>query len=337
MPSVALLVIGMLGVAALALLLATRAPLATTVLGLIAFGVLHNVLEIRYVAGRFAPVLSGRFLALLIIVISGIVVCRLATGFWPGPGRFAEIVLGFTVLAVGAVFGIRTLPAARSPRGVLIIAGILVLLAMGALASLAFPAYYFVVLTHLHNLVPLVFLWEWARRIPHRGARAAFRLTQVLWIVVLPLVILAGGFDRIVADGPGIVQRFVGAGSAVVSAATPPALLQTMGIRFLVVFAFMQTMHYVVWVGFLPRFAPDATASFESRVPWLRGRRAWALGLGGGAVLAAVFLTDYFQGKAIYGAIASYHAYLEFPVLLALLMAPALVVGAGGGGTRTSA
>ena len=149
------------------------------------------------------------------------------------------------------------------------------------------------VLTHLHNLVPLVFLWEWTRRIPHRGARAAFRLTQVLWIVVLPLVILAGGFDRIVADGPGIVQRFVGAGSAVVSAATPPALLQTMGIRFLVVFAFMQTMHYVVWVGFLPRFAPDATAS--------------------------------------------YHAYLEFPVLLALLMAPALVMGAGGGGTRTSA
>ena len=42
-----------------ALALALRAPLATTVLGLIFFGVLHNVLEIRYVAGRFASVLRA--------------------------------------------------------------------------------------------------------------------------------------------------------------------------------------------------------------------------------------------------------------------------------------
>ncbi len=317
----------MLAVAALALVLATRAPLATTVLGLILFGVLHNVLEIRYVAGRFAPVLSGRFLGLLLALITGIVICRLLTAYWPGGARQAEIVLGFVVLAVGGVFGLRTLPGTRSLRGGLIVAGILALLAAGAIASLAFPAYYFVVLTHLHNLVPLVFLWEWARRIPHRGARTAFRLTQVLWIVLLPLVILAGALDRYVADGPGVVQRFVGSGSAVISSATPPALLDQLGLRFLVVFAFMQTMHYVVWVGFLPRFGADATASFEARVPWLRGRRAWALGLGGGAVLAAVFVSDYVQGKAIYAALASYHAYLEFPVLLALLMAPALVRG----------
>ena len=46
--------------AGLSLALALRAPLATTVLGLIAFGVLHNVLEIRYVAGRFAGLLTGR-------------------------------------------------------------------------------------------------------------------------------------------------------------------------------------------------------------------------------------------------------------------------------------
>ncbi len=50
------------GAAAVALAVAVRAPLATTVLGLMAFGVLHNVLELRYVSGRFAPVLSGRLL-----------------------------------------------------------------------------------------------------------------------------------------------------------------------------------------------------------------------------------------------------------------------------------
>jgi hypothetical protein len=88
------------------------------------------------------------------------------------------------------------------------------------------------------------------------------------------------------------------------------------------VFAFLQTMHYVVWVAFLPRFAPEAVAAFDARVPWLRGRRAWLFGLAGGALVAVLFLSDFFQGRALYAALASYHAYLEFPVLLALLVAP---------------
>jgi hypothetical protein len=321
---VALLVAGILGVAMLALVLATRAPLATTVLGLIGFGVLHNVLEIRYVAGRFAPVLSGPFLYLLLALITGIVLCRLLTTFSPALGRPSEIMLGFLVLAAGALLGLRSPGGARPRSRVMLVGGVALLLGTGAAVSLVFPAYYFVVLTHLHNLVPLAFLWEWARRIPGGAARTAFRLTQVHWIVVLPVVILAGGADRFIAGGPGVVQRFVGTGATVVSAATPPAL-EHWGLRFLVVFAFMQTMHYVVWVGFLPRFAPDATAAFEARVPWLRGRRAWLLGIGAGLVLAAVFVTDYVQGRAVYAALASYHAYLEFPVLLAMLMAPALL------------
>ena len=64
------------------------------------------------------------------------------------------------------------------------------------------------------------------------------------------------------------------------------------------------------------------TAAFDARVPWLAGRRAWLVGLGAGGFLAVLFLSDYFQGRALYGALATYHAYLEFPVLLALLMAP---------------
>src|SRR6266511_531663 len=60
------------GCAAVALVVALRAPLATTPLGLIGFGVLHNVLELRYVAGRFAGVLSGRLLWLLAVLVTGI-------------------------------------------------------------------------------------------------------------------------------------------------------------------------------------------------------------------------------------------------------------------------
>ena len=79
------------------------------------------------------------------------------------------------------------------------------------------------------------------------------------------------------------MARFVGDGSRVIAGAAPPEAAAQIGLRFLVMFAFMQTMHYVVWVGFLPRFAPEAAAAFDARVPWLRGRRAWLVGWARGA------------------------------------------------------
>ena len=81
-------------------------------------------------------------------------------------------------------------------------------------------------------------------------------------------------------------------------------------------------MHYVVWVAFLPRYAPDASRAFEARLPWLRGRRLWLIAIGVGALLAILFVVDYAQGRLMYSSFASYHAYLEFPVVLALLLGP---------------
>ncbi len=310
------LIAGMLAAAGVSLVLATRAPLTVTVLGLILFGVLHNILEIRYVAGRFAALLTGRFLILLLALTSGIALCRLFGQLSPDGARFGEIGIGYLILLVGCRIGL---------RGWWLMIAVAVL-AVAAIGSFSFPAYHFVVLTHLHNLVPLIFLWDWARRIHRSRARAAFRVTQVLWIVILPIAILLGLLDRWVSAGPGVVARFVGDGSRVIAGAAPPDVAASMGLRFLVMFAFMQTMHYAVWVGFLPRFAPDAAAAFDARVPWLRGRRAWLVGLVAGGFLAVLFLSDYFQGRALYGALATYHAYLEFPVLLALLMSPRRVV-----------
>ncbi len=113
---------------------------------------------------------------------------------------------------------------------------------------------------------------------------------------------------------------FAGNPRPIVAASAPPSTVITeVGLRLLVVFAFLQTMHYFVWVAFLPRYAPEAARAFEARAPWLTGRRVWALGAGLGGVLAFLFAIDYASGKALYAAFASYHAYLEFPVLLAVL------------------
>jgi hypothetical protein len=283
-----------------ALGLALRAPLATTVLGLIGFGVLHNVLELRYVAGRFAGILRGRLLLALAALITGIVLCRLAAA------RTPEILLGYAVLATGVLAGLR--------RWWLRLVG-LGILAGSLTASLAFPAYHFVLLAHLHNVVPLLFLWEWSRGLP--AGRGAFRAAQLVWVLLVPALILAGVFDPWLAGGASDVVSFAGTPTALAAPLTPPAL--AVGLRFLVVFAYLQTMHYVVWVGFLPRFAPDAARSFDQRVPWLRGWRPWALGLGCAAALALIFVADYARGRLLYSSFASYHAYLEFPVLLAVI------------------
>ena len=116
--------------AAAALAIAMRAPLATTVLGLMAFGVLHNVLELRYVAGRFAPVLSGRLLLVLLGLITAIVLCRLAAIVVGQPARIAEILVGYAVLGAACV------TALRGP--LLIPAG--ATLALAATASVTWPA-----------------------------------------------------------------------------------------------------------------------------------------------------------------------------------------------------
>ncbi|NUO91764.1 MAG: hypothetical protein HOQ18_13230, partial [Dermatophilaceae bacterium] len=283
----------------------------TAVIGLILFGILHNLLELRYVAGRFSGVLGRPFLDLLVALITAIVVCRLLAGVVGRPARLAEILLGYAVIALAARYGLD----GRRRRVAWAVVG------AAAVVSSAFPAYHFVVLTHLHNVVPLFFLWEWSRRITSPRGRRAFRAVQLLWVVAIPAVVLLGLVDGSLSTDPGIVRSVVGDGQTVLATSAPPGAAATLlGTRFLTVFAFMQTMHYVVWVALLPRVAPDASASFEARVPWVTGPRLWAVGFLAAAVFAVLFGIDFAQGKALYAALASYHAYLELPVLLAMLV-----------------
>jgi hypothetical protein len=305
-----------LGLAAVAALgLALRLPVATTVLGLAAFGVLHNVLELRYVVGRFDTVLAGPFLAILAALITGVLVCRLLPS--TPATRAAEIGLSYVLLAAACLRALR-----RRPWW---LGGSLGVVVAAALVSLTYPGYHFVVLTHLHNVVPLFFLWEWSRGLT-AAARWPFRVVNLGWVVAVPALILAGAFDPFLRAVPAALGGFGGVAAfepaRMVATYAPPALVPSeMGLRFLAVFAFMQTMHYVVWVGVLPRYAPDAAERFDARVPALRGGRAWVLGAALAVVLGVLFAVDYAQGRTLYAAVASYHAYLEFPVLLALIFA----------------
>jgi hypothetical protein len=285
--------LGMSVAAVACMALALRAPIVLTLVGFVLFGALHNLLELRYVLGRFADLLTGRFLSVLVGLITGIAVCRLVAG---PTGRLAEIGLGYLVLGVAAFWSLK-----RNRMG---LAGVLAVLAGAAALSFTHPAHHFVVLTHLHNLVPLAFIWEWARHSP------LLRAVSVGWVLVIPAGLLLGLADGLMRlDAPA---RFSPADSPLFDGAT--------AARLLAVFAFLQSMHYVVWVWLLPRYAPAATARFEMRVPGVRGWRIWVLGAIAALALGVVLWADYRTGRGVYAALAGYHAYLEFPVLLVMLM-----------------
>ncbi|MTD14292.1 hypothetical protein GIS00_10065 [Nakamurella sp. YIM 132087] len=303
----------MLLAAALSLGLALRAPLATTAIALMVFGVLHNVLELRYIGGRFSSLLAGPLLRLLLTLVTGIVLVRLVGALISTAWTMRlEILLTYGVLFAAVWTGLR--------HHRLALAAMSALLALGTITSLLWPVYHVVVITHLHNLVPLVFLWDFAQRFAPR-VRITFLAVQLTWVLVVPAVILSGLLDRWITGADAAAGLFTGQAGAVIAGTTPPGLWgTTAGGRFLAVFAFLQLMHFVVWVFFLPRYAPATTAAFEAKVPWLRGWRTWALGLGVGALLLVLFVVDYGQGRTVYSALASYHAFLELPVLLAIVL-----------------
>jgi hypothetical protein len=282
--------LGMSVAAIAALALALRAPIGLTLVGFVLFGALHNLLELRYVLGRFAGLLSGRFLAVLLGLITAIALARLVSG------RYAEIVLGYAVLIVAGVWALRGRRFAM--------AALVAVLAGAAALSLTHPA-------------PSL-----------RGADAPAQpgAARVHLGVGAQQPNDPRGIRGLGADHPGRAPARAGRWSdaarrphAVVARGLA-AVRRNDGRTVLAVFAFLQSMHYVVWVWLLPRYAPAATARFEQRLPGLKGWRIWALGAFAAAILAIVLWADYGTGRGIYASLAGYHAYLEFPVLLVMLM-----------------
>ena len=300
-------------VSAVALALALTLPLATAVFALLLFGVLHNYFELRYVVGRFGGLFAGRLGEAVLLGLTAIVLLRLAP---LGPlGRTAEIAATYGLLA--AVLALRL---ADRPR--LLAASLAVLLAASA-ASLAYAEYHFVVIAHLHNVLPLVFLWEWTAGAARDAAGRTFRLLNLTWAVLLPALIVSGALGQPASSDPTPAASIVGDVEGFVRTLLPPGADADLGGRLLAAFALLQLMHYYVWCRFFPSVGVVEAARFDDTMRGLglpSGRRLTGLVLLLAAVTLLLLWADFWRGRSLYGALAGYHAYLEYALLLLFVL-----------------
>jgi hypothetical protein len=267
------------------------APLWSLALGPLLLGVPHLVSDARYLVVR--PGLHRRT---ALAILGGLPLLALSLGAGP--------VIGLLAMVPAVLFAQG--PGAR--KGLL--------LAVWAILSglaLAFEEGFLLVLAHAHNVIAVA-LWWWAWRARHSRAwgvpvLSALGVGALLLGVAEPVLTVLGGWSA-----PATASSF----SEHIEVMAPighPVL----GLRLVLVFAFLQAVHYGVWL----RLVPEDDRPRVAPRPW---RASWrALVADFGPVPLAIFVllalgiavwgvVDLAQAKLGYFRLAVSHGYLELAV-----------------------
>ena len=304
--------VGLLATATVLGLVALQAPFAVAAFGIMLFGPLHVLLAVRYLSGRVADAVPASTGWLLVALLAAMALVRAVTSFFPHLGHQLELFASMGMVAFALALGLR----GRLRLFALLPAVLAVVL------SLAHLPWYGHLLTHGHNLIPLIFLWDWARGRTHRH-RLAFVAANLVWLIGIPTAILIGATDPLLnGEPPGLVTQVVDP-AALIATAAPPGIDPVLGLRLLGLLAFLQLMHYVLWMVFFQVWG----RSQVERSPLPAGWRFWALAGGATAAVWAAYAVSYFDGRAAYSVLGASNAYLEQPVAVWVLLT-ALPVGA---------
>jgi hypothetical protein len=264
------------------------APMWLLALGPILLGVPHLVADARYLVAQ--PKLQDRgplmWLAALPLIASG----------FGAPPAIALLVLVPSVLAARA-------SAQRK------LVGLVVWLALTVVAvQWATPFLY--AFLHLHNLVALG--WWWA-------LRPRTRLS-----VLVPVLVLAGAAALLLGVADPFISAFGtwGAPATATSltdfvASNAPVNDGVLGARLVLSFAFLQSVHYAMWLRLVPEDARRRPAPRPFRETWRALEQDFGLPLLlvfiGLAVAVAVWgAFDLGEARLGYLRLAAFHGYLEF-------------------------
>lgn len=284
------------------------APAWMYVLGPVLLGVPHVVSDVRYLVVRRAP---PRAWVVACVVASAALLALRAASEVHVHVRHApalEVGLGALWVAAGAALGARAAAACRRD----VLASALALVAAAGAAAVAHPLAAQRALLHAHNVVG-VLLWVAL----FRRARAA-----ALGPIALLAALLAA-----VSSGPAVAWSLRhGAvsclGAHVLSAAdaVSPTLPGDLGVRVAFAYVFLQSVHYAVWLAWIPQedLAAEGSLSFRASARSL----ARDLGLAGVACAAAcavavllAAVAAVHRARATYLSLATFHVYLELACL----------------------
>jgi hypothetical protein len=295
---------------------AVQAPLLTYAVSLGLFGVPHVLVELRYVDRAFAPRLRRPLLVGVLVGVALIALLRTVGVFGLGASTLrmqAELGVGAMLAALVALLASHGVSRTSCSAA-------LAAAALGTGAILA-PVATLVVLAFAHNLTPLGFLLDGLRG----PARTPALLAAAVVFVVVPVAILGGAFGAAAElsafdpQGPagiGPLEQHLGV-------FVPPALLtEDIALDMFRAAAYLQCMHYAVVLHVLPRLAVDRPAG-ERVAPALLDRLGQGVPVAVlGAAAAAAFVLAFGETRALYGVLASVHAWVEIPILLAALSFP---------------
>jgi hypothetical protein len=274
-------------------------PLTTYATTLATFGIAHVAIELRYIDSRFHARLAPNTELILVILLISIALlrwCGVLGTIAPNLAHLLELScgLGLVLLATHQVW------INNWRRGAIGIA-IATLLGYGIVRD---PIATSVIVAIVHNLTPIGFILE----------RQQFKPKPTIWICgllfgLLPFLILIyqfGSIDRLSIEiNPTYLSAFIAPSWQQLPIAYP---------LFSAV-AFLQCLHYAIVIGLFSQWTPPRT---DSLIPWLAPKYFYLL-LG----LVSICLLGYFQhsfalARAVYGVVASIHAWLEIPLLIML-------------------
>lgn len=264
------------------------APLWLLALGPVLLGVPHLVADVRYLVVR--PGLHRHGIP---AVLAGAALLAVGLG--------APAVVGLAAL-VPAALAARASPAAKG-------AALAVWLGLSALAWSDEYAFRLGFL-HAHNLVALA--WWWLLR--PRDGRAAWTVGLVLaGAAALALGLCDGAIGAL--DGFSAPRAGTDL-AAHVEAMAPPLASPALGLHLVLSFAFLQSVHYALWLRLIPDDARERPAprSFRSSLRALQRELGWPLLLGSAAVALGIVVwgaLDLHAARFGYLRLASFHGYLE--------------------------
>jgi hypothetical protein len=265
---------------------------------------------LRFIDRRFGFRLSSPIVWAIALWLPLIVAIRTATVFHaisPDIGAPAE-------LCAVALLALSCLQGTRRQKALGLLAGT----SLGAGALWA-PFNTMVIIAILHNLTPLGFLWQ----IAPRDRRATIMTVAMSLFIGLPMLV-ATGWPRVMLEKTfGTLPGVNPLGAAPLAEqfyvyVPEPFVAGASAIDLFTASVVAQSLHYASVIVILPLLLRRLDPAARSVFCWPRGIWFGALCTAGASLFLYRSFGHFAEARSLYGIIASLHAWIEIPILIAV-------------------